>query len=122
MRRKSGPGPGSGSFRNSFGYAFQGLVSAFQLETHMKVHLVAAILAIIGLFVMKQSTVEVLFVCLAIALVWITEMINTAIEKTVDLAMPNEHPLAKIAKDVAAGAVLVASLFAVVVGILVFMG
>jgi diacylglycerol kinase len=109
-------------FSDSFGYAFRGLIDAFRTEKHMKFHLVAAIGAIISLFIFKQSKVEMLFVCLAIALVWITEMINTAIEKTVDLAMPNQHPLAKLAKDLAAGAVLVASVFAVVVGIIVFVG
>jgi undecaprenol kinase/diacylglycerol kinase (ATP) len=109
-------------FSASFGYAFRGIIDAFRTEKHMKVHLVAALVAIISLFIFKQSKVEVLFVCLAIALVWITEIINTAIEKTVDLAMPDQHPLAKLAKDLAAGAVLVASAFALVVGIIVFVG
>ncbi|MEY4479605.1 MAG: hypothetical protein RLZZ267_283 [Bacillota bacterium] len=109
-------------FKDSFGYACRGLVDAFRIEKHMKIHLAAAILAISCLFITKQSKFEILFVCLAIALVWITEMMNTAIEKTVDLAMPDQHPLAKLAKDLAAGAVLVASAFALVVGIIVFVG
>lgn len=109
-------------FSTSFGYACRGLLDAFRTEKHMKFHLIAALVAIGALFVYQQSKVEILFVCLAIALVWITEIINTAIEKTVDLAMPDQHPIAKLAKDLAAGAVLVASVFAVVVGIIVFVG
>jgi undecaprenol kinase/diacylglycerol kinase (ATP) len=106
----------------SFAHAFAGLKAALRHEVHMKIHLLATFVVIIGLCLFHQTQTEVLFVGLAIALVWITELMNTAIEKTVDLAMPNVHPLAKLAKDLAAGAVLVAALFAVFVALIVFMG
>jgi undecaprenol kinase/diacylglycerol kinase (ATP) len=88
----------------------------------MKVHLIAAIAAVVALVIRHATKEDILFVSLAITLVWVTEMINTAIEKAVDLAMPEQHPVAKLAKDVAAGAVLLAAVFAVVVAILVFVG
>lgn len=86
----------------------------------MKFHTVAAAAALALSFLLHISKFDWLFVLTAIALVFTAELINTAIEKTVDLAMPDVHPLAKIAKDAAAAAVLVTAVFAVVVGILVF--
>lgn len=110
------------SFWRSMRHAFSGLQSAFQSEMHMKVHLAATVAVAIGLLWKQPSMTACLFVASAVAFVWVTELVNTAIEKTVDLAQPNEHPLAKQAKDIAAAAVLIASLYAVVVGLIVFLG
>lgn len=110
------------SFWRSLRHALAGLRSAFQSEMHMRVHLAATVVVAIGLLWKQPSMTACLFVVSAVALVWIAELVNTAIEKTVDLAQPNEHPLAKQAKDVAAAAVLIASLYAVVVGLFVFLG
>ncbi|WP_157279947.1 diacylglycerol kinase family protein [Paenibacillus swuensis] len=86
----------------------------------MKFHVFAtgAVLGLSWLFHIPGD--RLMFVLLAITLVLSAELFNTAIEKTVDLAMPTEHPLAKIAKDTAAGAVLVTAVFAIIVFIYVF--
>jgi diacylglycerol kinase len=110
------------SFWRSLRHALAGLRSAFQSEKHIRVHVVATIAVAIGLLWKQPSATGCLFVVSAVALVWLAELVNTAIEKTVDLAQPSEHPLAKQAKDVAAAAVLIASLYAVVVGLIVFLG
>lgn len=80
--------------------------------------LVAAIVVVIGLW-LKLETRDWAMIVLAIAMVFSAEFINTAIEAVVDLASPAQHPLAKIGKDVGAGAVLVAALAAILVGLLV---
>lgn len=86
----------------------------------MKFHFSASFLALLSALFFKISKLEILFLLLAITLVIVTELINTAVEKAVDLAMPDRHPLAKIAKDVAAASVLVSACFAAVVGMIIF--
>lgn len=104
----------------SFKYAFRGLRFVFQ-ENNSKVHLVASFMAVLTGFVMKINLGEWLWIILAITLVWIAETINTAIEKLTDLVHPSYHPLAGKVKDISAASVFMASLFAVVVALLVFM-
>jgi undecaprenol kinase len=106
-------------FFKSFHYALQGVKSAFG-EQNMRVHLLGAICALITAFLTKLSTLEWCILVLVIALVFAAEMFNTAIEKVVDLASPEFHPLAKAAKDIAAGAVLVIACMSVIIGILIF--
>lgn len=86
------------------------------MQFHFSVGLLTFILAL----VFELPKVELLFILLAVTLVIVTELINTAVEKAVDLAMPDRHPLAKIAKDVAAASVLVSAVFAAVTGMIVF--
>ena len=104
----------------SFNYAIEGLMSALQNEKHMKFHTLSAILIVILAILTNASKVEILLVSISVAFVIITELINTAVEALVDLISPERHPLAKLAKDVAAGAVLVAAINAVCVGYLLF--
>ena len=104
----------------SFNYAIEGLTSALQNEKHMKFHILSAILIVILAILTNASKVEILLVSISVAFVIITELINTAVEALVDLISPERHPLAKLAKDVAAGAVLVAAINAVCVGYLLF--
>lgn len=104
----------------SFNYAIEGLMSALQNEKHMKFHILSAILIVILAILTNASKVEILLVSISVAFVIITELINTAVEALVDLISPERHPLAKLAKDVAAGAVLVAAINAVCVGYLLF--
>ena len=104
----------------SFNYAIEGLTSALQNEKHMKFHTLSAILIVILAILTNASKVEILLVSISVAFVIITELINTAVEALVDLISPERHPLAKLAKDVAAGAVLVAAINAVCVGYLLF--
>jgi len=104
----------------SFHYAYEGIRYAFTSQRNMKIHFGAAIIAIGTAIWLHLAENEMLWVILAIILVISTELINTAIEKTVDLAMPEQHPQAKIAKDLASAAVLIAAIFALVVSIIVF--
>ena len=103
----------------SFNYAFQGMCTAF-LQQNMKVHVVCAIAVIIAGFVTGLSPLEWSILVFVIAGVISLEMFNTAIEAIVDLASPTIHPLAKVAKDVAAGSVLVFAIASVIIGGLIF--
>lgn len=105
---------------SSFNYAFQGLVYVFQRQRNMRVHVVVAVLVLLASLFFDLSRPELLAVLFAIALVFIAEMLNTAIEAAVDLVTSSFDPKAKIAKDVAAGAVLVAAVNSLVVAYLVF--
>jgi diacylglycerol kinase (ATP) len=104
----------------SFSYAFQGLFYAFRSERNMGLHLLAAAIALAASFYYKLDKVEFLFVIAAIFLVFTAELFNTAVETTVDLLTRKYHVLARIAKNVAAGAVLLAALFALIVAFFVF--
>lgn len=108
-------------FFKSFVYAFQGIVSAFKTEQNLSVQTIVGILAIGLGFFLKLSTVEFVIVILTCGLVMALELVNTAIEYVVDMAMPEIHPLAKIAKDVAAGAVLITAITAFIVGLIVYL-
>jgi diacylglycerol kinase len=108
------------SFIASFGYAFQGLWYALRTQRNARVHAVIATLAIILGIGLRISAVEFAIIFIAIAGVFVAEMFNTVFELCVDLASPEYHPLAKIAKDVAAGAVLVSAMLAIVIGLFIF--
>jgi diacylglycerol kinase (ATP) len=104
----------------AFDYAFQGILYATRTQRNMRIHLVAASLAMFAALYLRLERVYVALVILCVALVIALELVNTAIEAIVDLMTVAHHPLAKVAKDAAAGAVLVASMAAVIVGYLVF--
>lgn len=104
----------------SFGHAFRGVGAALRSELHLRFHAVATA-AVLGLgFYVELSLTEWALVALAVAGVWAAELFNTAIETLTNLASPGYHPLAGRAKDVAAGAVLLAALGALAVGGCVF--
>lgn len=105
----------------SMEFAITGIITAFKEERNMRKHMVSAILAVIAGAVFRISTIEWLFLLLAIFLVITFEIINSAIENVVDLAS-NYHfsMLAKNAKDMAAAAVLVISGYAVLTGLIIF--
>lgn len=107
-------------FVRSFRFAYEGLLYAFSSQRNMKFHFFAAFVVLLLALFFGLTKLEVLFIMLAITLIIVTELVNTAVEKAVDLAMPEQHPIAKIAKDVAAAAVLVTAVFAVCVGMVVF--
>lgn len=86
----------------------------------MKIHTVFAAAAVILAGILKISALEFAMIVIAISLVLICEIINTAVERAVDTATPDYHPIAKIAKDVAAGAVLVSAIASVIIGLIVF--
>jgi len=108
------------NFIAGFGYAFSGLWYALRTQRNMRVHLIIAILAILLGIVLRISAIEFAMIFVAITGVFIAEMFNTVCELCVDLASPEYHPFAKIAKDVAAGAVLLSAMLAVVIGLFVF--
>ena len=105
---------------NSFKYALEGLKYAFLYEQNLTVHIIATIIVIILGCLFKISVTEWLVIFLIIGLVIATELINTSIEATIDLVTDEINPLAKIAKDTAAAAVLVFGLTALIVGALIF--
>jgi len=104
----------------SFNWAFEGVVHALRRERNMWIHFGAAVLVLVAALFFSLARLEVVALFVAITLVLIAEMMNTAIEHVVDLVTDELDPRAKIAKDVAAGAVLVATLNALVVAYLVF--
>ncbi len=104
----------------SFKYALKGIRAALWAEHNFRIHSVATLVVIaLGLY-FKVSHQDWLWLILAIALVLITEMINTAIERLVDLVEPNHHPIAGKVKDIAAGAVLIAAITSVIIGVTIF--
>lgn len=107
-------------YLRSFGYAFEGIITASK-EQNLKSHIVSAIIVILASYLTGLSRMEWYIVLLLIALIFALEMMNTAIERVVDLASPEIHPLAKQAKDIAAGAVLVFALFSAIIGLLIFL-
>lgn len=107
-------------FIAGFRYAFAGLWYALRTQRNMRVHILIALIAIILGIILRISAVEFALVFVAITGVFIAEMFNTVIELCIDLASPDYHPLAKIAKDVSAGAVLLSAMLSVVIGLFVF--
>jgi undecaprenol kinase len=104
----------------AFRVAFEGLYLFFKNGAHAKIHLVAAIVVVFLAWYLNLSAIEWILCLISIALVLSLEAINTALEYLVDLASPEIHPLAKKSKDVAAAAVLIASIFALIIGLLIF--
>lgn len=103
----------------SFRYAFAGLFYMLRTQRNAWIHAVATVSVIaLGLW-LRLSSHEWAILALTIGLVWMAEFVNTALEAVVDLASPDIHPLARVGKDVAAAAVLVAAMTSVVVGLLI---
>jgi diacylglycerol kinase (ATP) len=103
----------------SVNHAIEGIIYAVRTQRHMRYHLFAALgILILGLF-LNISRVEFILLCIAIVLVLATEMLNTTIETTVDMISGDFHPLARNAKDIAAGVVLITSVGALTLGYLI---
>lgn len=105
------------SFFNSIKFAIDGIRFALKTQKNLHFHLTIAGLVIIASFFLHCSSVEITILVLTIAVVISLELVNTAIEATIDLVSPHSQPLAKIAKDLGAAAVLIAALFAVIIGV-----
>ena len=112
----------SATILDSFNYAFEGLVHVLRTQRNMRVHFVAAAVVLVAALVVGVSKIELIALLVVIAFVLVAEMINTAVEASIDVATTEFDPMAKLAKDIAAGAVLLATLNAVAVGYLVFSG
>ncbi len=107
---------------NGFKYAVEGVVHVFRTQRHMRFHFLAMVLVLIVSLVFKLKREEVIVLLFTITLVLAAEMFNTAIEAVVDLVTQTYHPLAKFAKDIASGAVLITAINALAIGFLLFPG
>jgi len=103
----------------SFQYAFEGLWYVLRTQKNSWIHVLVSLAVIaLGLW-LRLSRFEWVIIILTIAMVWMAELMNTALEAIVDMTMPETHPLAKVAKDVSAAAVLLGACAAVMVGFLI---
>jgi diacylglycerol kinase (ATP) len=103
-------------FIDSVNFAIQGILHATRTQKHMRYHFSAAILLLVAVLFLRITALEFTLLSLSVAFVLFAEMMNTAVEAIVDLVSPGFHPLAKIAKDVSAGAVLIAAFGTAVTG------
>ncbi len=108
------------SFWRSFHHAFEGVIYATRTQWNMRLHLIAAALVLVATLYLHLQRPYVIGIVIMVAVVLGFELLNTAIEAAVDLLSPEQHPLAKVAKDAAAGAVLIVAFAAVIVGYLTF--
>jgi len=106
----------------SFNHAFEGIIHVLRTQRNMRIHFAVATLVLVGALALGVDKLELIALLLAVAFVLIAEMVNTAIEGAIDVATTSFDPMAKLAKDIAAGAVLIASAVAVAIGYLVFSG
>jgi len=107
---------------DSFRYAIEGIVHVFRTQKHMRAHfLIVVLVLLLGMFC-RLSTIAMVELLLVMSSVLVAEMINTAVETCVDMITVSYHPLAKLAKDIAAGAVLMTAIVAAVVGAVLFIG
>jgi len=111
---------GKGSLAKSFGYAFQGIAACIRQERNMKIHVSAAVLVTAAGTLLRISVPEWIVCLILFGLIISLEMMNTAVESVVDLVTDEYKPLAKRAKDAAAGAVLVSAIMAAVIGCIIF--
>lgn len=105
----------------SFKYAFAGILSALKEEPNLKFHFAAGVLAIITSLILQVSQLDLIVIIFLIGFVISVELTNTAIEAVVDAFTDKEHPGAKLAKDISAGAVLVAALTSAVIGMMILL-
>jgi diacylglycerol kinase (ATP) len=116
----NGPRRRPPSIFESFNFAFEGIIHVLRTQRNMRIHFLVAALVLTVAFAAGVSKLELIALLLAIAFVLIAEMINTAVEGTIDVATTSFDPMAKLAKDIAAGAVLIATATAVAIGYLIF--
>jgi len=106
----------------SFNFAIEGVIHVLRTQRNMRLHFAAAVAVIVVAVAVGVSKIELSVLLISIAFVLVAEMINTAVEGAIDAATTSFDPMAKLAKDIAAGAVLIASINAIAVGYLVFSG
>ncbi len=114
--------PRGPSLLDSFNFAFEGIIHVLRTQRNMRIHFLVAVVVLVTALATGVSKLELIGLLLSIAFVLIAEMLNTAIEGAVDVSTTSFDPLAKLAKDIAAGAVLIATMNAVAIGYLVFSG
>src|SRR5919202_2347155 len=107
---------------DSFNYAFEGIIHVLRTQRNMRIHFLIAFVVLILALVVNVTKLELIALLISVTFVLIAEMLNTAVEAAIDIATTSFDPMAKLSKDIAAGAVLIAAMNAVVVGYLVFAG
>jgi diacylglycerol kinase (ATP) len=107
---------------DSFNYAFEGIIHALRTQRNMRIHFAIAAVVLVCALVVGVAKIELIVLLISITFVLIAEMLNTALEGAIDVSTTSFDPMAKLAKDVAAGAVLIATVNAIAVGYLVFSG
>ncbi len=115
MSTRRGP-----SLLESFNFAFEGIIHVLRTQRNMRIHFAIAAIVLVVAFAIGVTNLELIALLLAIAFVLIAEMLNTAVESAIDVATTSFDPMAKLAKDIAAGAVLIATATSVAVGYIVF--
>lgn len=105
----------------SFTCALAGIKACFNSESNFRIHVVAAIVAIVVSMLLHISSTEWIAICFCIAFVIVMEMMNTAIEKLCDMVHAEKHPVIKKVKDIAAGAVLVSAFFSLITACIIFL-
>jgi len=108
------------SIIESFNFAIEGIIHVLRTQRNMRIHFAAGFVVLVTALVFDVSRLELIALLIAIVFVLIAEMINTAVEAAVDVASTSFDPMAKLAKDIGAGAVLIAAINAIAVGYLVF--
>ncbi|MDI2588158.1 diacylglycerol kinase family protein [Psychrobacillus sp. NEAU-3TGS] len=107
-------------FFKSFVFAFQGIILVVKSEQNFRFHVLAAVIVLLASFIMGLSKWEWIIIVMLICGMFMIELVNASIERVVDLASPELHPLAKQAKDLAAGACLVYAICTIIVGLIIF--
>lgn len=105
---------------SSFKCAIEGIISAYKSERNIKIQIEIMLLVIIMGIILENSLIEWIIIITLFCLIIATEMINTAIEYTIDLAMPKKNDMVKKAKDISAGAVLIFVIGSSIIGLLIF--
>ncbi|MCK4776753.1 MAG: diacylglycerol kinase [Actinomycetia bacterium] len=108
------------SLLDSFNYAIEGIIYTLKTQRNMKIHFLVGIFVMIISLFFRISSMEMILIIFAVTFVLFAELVNTAVESTIDVTTTTHDPLAKIAKDASAGAVLIASLNAIFIGYLIF--
>lgn len=108
-------------FKKSFHFAWMGILYAMHSDQNVVIHFIVALIVILLSIMLGLSSFEMAIIGLTMIIVISTEMLNTAIEKVVDLIIQEHHTDAKIAKDVASGMVLITAIGAIIIGILIFL-
>jgi len=119
--RRRPPAPGRApTLLDSFNYAFEGIIHVLRTQRNLRIHFVVAVVVIAAAAAFNVGLLELIALLLAIAFVLVCEMVNSAIEGAIDVSTTSFDPNAKLAKDIAAGAVLISTITAIAVGYLVF--
>jgi diacylglycerol kinase (ATP) len=107
---------------DSFNYAFEGIIHVLRTQRNLRIHFTVAVAVIVVALIVNVTKLELIALLISITFVLIAEMLNTAVEAAIDIATTAFDPMAKLAKDISAGAVLIATVNAIAVGYLVFAG